>query len=178
MTDTATDPTPELETTELSHEFPIVLDGVATEVFMSFGLLRELARLFPNPGDPQACFHDSRLFELALTSILMPRNEKGKPTVADDWTLDDAGTVKDAEIVTVHLVKWAMEHVIRFFLNKLVTMQSLGEGNKDQIEALLLSLPGLKDLASTKASAGPMDFNTLVSEASTGRSPTGTSAPT
>ena len=150
---------------ELSDEFTITVNGAEQEVVMKFALLRELTRAFPNPGDPQATFHEPQLFELALTQLLTPRNDKGVP-IDPEWDLDDA-EVAPAEAVA--LVKWAMEHVIRFFLTKLSTMTRLGESNRDQIETLLSSLPGLKDLASKKPSAGPTDLNTLVSAASTGK---------
>lgn len=149
---------------DLSDEFDIAVNGELQTVVMKFALLRELTRAFPNPGDPQAAFHQPHLFELALTQLLIPRNEKGRP-IDEDWDLDEI-EVDPAE--SIALVKWAMEHVIRFFLIKLGTMTNLGESNRDRIEALLSSLPGLTALASKKASAGPMDANTPNLDASTG----------
>lgn len=150
---------------ELTDDFDVVIGGNPMTITMKFALLRELSRAFPNPGDPQAAFHQPQLFELALTMLLIPRNEKGIPLDPDNWTLDEA---EIAPADAVALVKWAMEHVIRFFLTKLGTMTHLGESNRDQIEALLSSLPGLTALASKKPSAGPMDLSGLISAASTG----------
>lgn len=149
---------------DLEQSFTIRVNGADFEVEMKFALLRELTRSFPNPGDPQAAFHQPHLFELALTQLLIPRNEKGRP-IDEDWDLDEI-EVDPAE--SIALVKWAMEHVIRFFLIKLGTMTNLGESNRDRIEALLSSLPGLTALASKKASAGPTDLSDLISAASTG----------
>lgn len=157
---------------DLSDHFTIEVNGAEREITMKFALLRELTRAFPNPGDPQAIFHQPELFDLAMAILLIDRDERGRTLeTTKDWTLDD---VEIAYADAVDLAKWAMEHVIRFFLTKLSTMTRLGEANRDQIEALLSSLPGLKDLASKKPSAGPMDLNDLSSETSTGGSPTET----
>lgn len=160
---------------ELSDEFDIVFDDKLRTITMKFALLRELARLLPGPNDPQLVFHDQNMFEDVLVTLLIPRDERGKPNLpkaADgteqDWSLDDHDfDAKEA----VALVKWAMEHVIGFFLSKFTTMTTLGESQLDQIEILLSSLPGLKGLASKKASAGPTASNTPTLDDITGASP-------
>lgn len=179
MTDASETPT---LSSDLTDEFTLRFDGEEREIVMKFALLRELARLLPGANDTQMVFHDEYLFEQVLISLLIPRNERGKPIVQTDpqngeeivYDLDDHDFDEGA---AVRLVKWAMEHLIGFFLNKLTAVTTLGDQNVGQIEALLSSLPGLKALASKKASAGPTDFNSLVSPNSTGPSPTETSAP-
>lgn len=167
----------EILSPELSDEFTLTFDGQLRDIVMHFALLRELARRFPGPQDPQLVFHDELMFEDALICLLIPRDEKGKPTIGADeiWSLDDHEIKPDEAI---KLVKWAMEHLIGFFLSKLSTVTTLGEAHQERIEALLSSLPGLKALASKTASAGPTAFRDLVSGASTGASPTETSEPT
>lgn len=156
-----------LKIPELLEEITIKVDGEEREIVMKFALLRELARAFPGPQDPQLVFSDQTMFETALSILLAPRKANGKIDLAEDseWTIDDLDFHQDDAI---RLVKWAMEHVLGFFLKKFSQLTKLGETHVAEIETLLSSLPGLKDLASKKASAGPMDFNTLVSDNSTG----------
>lgn len=168
----------EPEKIELNDEFTLTVDGEEREVVMKFALLRELARAFPGPSDPQSVFHDEHMFETALTILLVPRDEKtGKVILSEnqEWSIDD---IDLSPADAINLVKWAMEHVLGFFLQKFNQVMTLGETHAGQIEALLSSLPGLNDLASKRASAGPTDFNTLISEISTGESPIETSEPT
>lgn len=164
-----------LNTTPPAEEFELMFDGEKREVVMKFALLRELARQLPGANDTQMVFHDEIMFEQVLVTLLIPRDAKGKPDlpkverdgemVEADWDLDDHD-FDHAE--AINLVKWAMEHLIGFFLSKLTAVSTLGEQNIGQIETLLSSLPGLKGLASKKASAGPTDFSTPTSEPSTG----------
>jgi hypothetical protein len=168
--------TEESKTPDLETEITILINGEDREFSMKFALLRELARTFPNETDPQAVFQEQGLFDLALEILMIPRNEVGKVINPEGgFNLDDFDMSQEEAI---RLVKWAMEHVIRFFLIKLSNLMKLGEMSGEQIEALLSSLPGLRDSLSKKPSAGPMDFSTLTSEVSTGKSPTATSAPT
>lgn len=165
----------EIKAPELEDDFIVSVNGEDREFTMKFALLRELTRAFPNPNDPQMVFQNEDSFETALAILLVERNEKGRPIVDDNWNLDD---YEMAPQDAVNLVKWAMEHVLRFFLTKFTQLPTLGEKSLSQIEALLSSLPGLKASPSTKASAGPMDFSSLISDVSTGKSPTETSEPT
>lgn len=155
------------ELPELSDEFTLKVDGESREIVMKFAMLRELARAFPGPSDPQLVFHDQIMFETALSILLAPRTKTGKIDLPEDadWTIDDIDFSEDEAI---RLVKWAMEHVLGFFLKKFNQLTKLGETHLKEIETLLSSLPGLKDLASKKASAGPTDFSTLLSDSSTG----------
>lgn len=167
-----------LNLTAPTDEFELTFDGEPREIVMKFALLRELARQLPGANDTQMVFHDEIMFEQVLVTLLIPRDAKGKPDlpkverdgqmVEADWDLDDHDFDHGEAI---RLVKWAMEHLIGFFLSKLTAVSTLGEQNIEQIELLLSSLPGLKGLASKKASAGPTDFNTPSLDGITGASP-------
>lgn len=162
-----------LPTIELPEEFDLVFDGSPRTVVMKFALLRELARMLPGPNDPQQVFHDENMFEDVLVTLLIPRDERGKPVLDEgqDWLLDDHDFSAEEAVA---LVKWAMEHVIGFFLSKFTTMTTLGETQLAQIETLLSSLPGLKASASMKASAGLTPSSTPSLDDITGASPTET----
>jgi hypothetical protein len=157
----------EVHIPELNQEFTLKIDGEPREVVMKFGLLRELARAFPDPNDPQQVFHSPDLFETALTILLVPRDAKGKPTVGidDDWSIEELDM---DSIEAIGLVKWGMEHLLGFFLQKFRQVTMLGETQVLEIETLLSSLPGLKDSLSKKASVGDTASNTLSSESFTG----------
>lgn len=156
--------------TELNDHITVRVGDEDREFFMSFGLLRDLNRTFPNPQDPAQVFHDPVRFENALWLLLVPRTLTGK-ILQDEFDLDEvAVTPSDA----ITLVKWGMEHLMRFFLQKLGELPRLGEASVGQMEDLLSAFPGLKALASMSPSAGRTASSEADSESSTKPSPTET----
>lgn len=140
---------------------------------MSFGLLRDLNRAFPNPSDPAQVFHNPNQFETALWVMLVPRSVTGKLLV-EEFDLDEVAIgSQDA----IDLVKWGMEHLMGFMLRKLGQLPTLGEKSVKEMEALVSAFPGLKGLVSTSPSAGPTDTSEADFESSTSTSPTETSEP-
>lgn len=138
-------------------------DLAEREFFMSFGLLRDLSRAFPNPQDPAEVMRDMNQFETALWLLLVPRSPTGKLMV-EEFDLNEHAM---AAVDSIALVKWAMEHLIRFFLLRLNELPTLGEQSVTQIEALLSAFPGLKDSVSKSLSAGPLIDQEVASAAST-----------
>lgn len=153
---------------ELSDHKTIKANGEDREIFMSFGLLRDLNRAFPNPNDPPQVFHNPHQFEHALWLLLVPRSPTGKLLV-EEFDLDEQEIDPDE---AVSLVRWGVEHLMRFFLKKLGQVPTLGEGSIKEMEALLSAFPGLKGLASTSLFAGPTENSEAGSESSTNESPT------
>lgn len=155
---------------ELLDHMTIRLNGEDREIFMSFGLVRDLNRAFPNPNDPVQVFHNPHQFENALWLLLADRSPTGK-LLAEEFDLDEQDMDPDDAVA---LVRWGMEHLMRFFLKKLGQVPTLGEASVAQMEALLSAFPGLKGLASTSVFAGPTESNEAGSESSTNESPTET----
>jgi hypothetical protein len=155
---------------ELAEHHTCKIDDADRETFMSFGLLRDLNRAFPNPQDPAQVFHNPTQFETALWLMLVPRTKTGKLLV-EEFDLDTVEIDSQAAIV---LVKWGMEHLTRFFLRKLSQLATLGENSVKEMEDLLSAYPGLKALASMSLSAGPTASSEAGSESTTSLSPTET----
>lgn len=156
--------------TELSDHFTIKQNDADHEVFMSFGLLRHLSATFPGANDPAEVFRDQTQFDLALWLLLVPRSKTGKLEVEEFDLNDCAIAAKDS----IALVKWAMEHLIRFLLQRLSLLPKLGEESLTEMEALLSAFPGLKDSLSTSPFAGPTAGSEAVSASTTKKSPTPT----
>lgn len=151
----------------ISDHYTIKMDGKDKEIFMSFGLLRDLARALPNHNDPMLVFQDPNMFDTVLWLLLIDRSETGKILI-DEFDLDDH--ILDEEAM-VPMVKWAMEHLLSFFLRKLSQLPTLGEASLPQMEALLSAFPGLKASVSKSAFVGATASSEAQSENSTSVSP-------
>lgn len=162
---------------ELSQEITVKTRNGPRTIIMKFGLLREIARAFPDANSPQMIYQVPELMDTMLDILLVPRTATGRVDLPEDskWTIDDEDLQPEDAL---RLVQWGVEHLMSFFLKKFKAMTEIGQTQMGEMEALLSSSPGLRALVSKKQSAGLTDVNTPSSEASTGGSPIETYEPT
>jgi hypothetical protein len=131
----------------MTDKLSIKISGEERELFMSYGLLNELAKIVGSPeAAPQIAINEY-LREEVLKATLAERKPSGKVTkpVAD---IDDIDiSIADVEA----LLDWATENVLSFFVRSLKKVVGHAEANKDAFEALKSSLAGLESSASATA---------------------------
>ena len=131
----------------MSDKLNITYQGVDRELFMSYGLLNELAKLVGSPEIAPSISLDEFLREEVLKACLAERKPTGKVLkhVADMDDLDVS--VEDIEAI----LDWATENVLSFFVRSLGKMVQRVESNKDVLEGLKSSLAGLQGSVSATA---------------------------
>lgn len=137
----------------MNDKLSINYNGVEHELFMSYGLLNELAKLVGSPEVAPSISIDEHLREAVLSTCLAERKRSGKliKSVEDIDDLDIS--VSDIEAI----LDWATEHVLSFFVRSLAKMVSRVEANKDVLEGLKSSMDGLQASHSGNPSSGPSD---------------------
>jgi len=131
----------------MSDKLSVTFEGNDRELFMSYGLLNELAKLVGSPEVAPSISLDEHLRAEVLAACLAERKPSGKVTqkVKDmddlDISIDDIESILD----------WATEHVLNFFVRSLGKMLKRVEANKDVLEGLKSSLDGLQGSASATA---------------------------
>ena len=83
------------------------------EIFMSYGLLTELARLIPDLDNIPGLVLDSEVRDQLLTTLLIKRDEKGRPAKDAQVNLSDL-TIEQSE----ELIDWAQTNLLDFFLRR------------------------------------------------------------
>lgn len=127
----------------------VVVGGNSKELFMSFGLLNELCRLY---GDVHAATQvtlNPDLRDVTMISLFSERDENGLIPEGKEVRLAKLEiSLDDAERV----LNWAADHAIYFFLTALkraVEAQKQNAALKD-----LLQVAGVKVESSTTSSSG------------------------
>lgn len=131
----------------MSDKLSITYQGVERELFMSYGLLNELAKLVQSPEIAPSISLDEHLREEVLKACLAERKPSGKVLKAVEDMDDLEVSVEDIEAI----LDWATENVLSFFVRSLGKMVKRVEANKDVLEGLKSSLDGLQASASATA---------------------------
>lgn len=132
----------------MSDKLSITFEGNERELFMSYGLLNELAKLVGSPEVAPSISLDEHLREEVLKACLADRKPNSGKVIAPVADMDDLDiTISDIEAV----LDWATENVLGFFVRSLGKMVKRVESNKDVLEGLKSSLDGLQGSASATA---------------------------
>lgn len=87
------------------------------ELFMSFGLLNELASLVGGPEAVPNLSFDAQMSQTALFSVLVKRNKRGQPIDFEDE--DDPVIPGDLSPETAEkILDWVAGHVLDFFVRR------------------------------------------------------------
>jgi hypothetical protein len=131
----------------MTDKLSISFEGAERELFMSYGLLNELAKLVGSPEVAPQISLDEYLRSEVLKACLAERKPSGKVLKAIEDMDDLDMSIDDVESV----LDWATEHVLSFFVRSLGKMVKRVESNKDVLEGLKSSLAGLEASASATA---------------------------
>jgi hypothetical protein len=131
----------------MSDKLSVTFEGNERELFMSYGLLNDLAKLTGSPEIAASMSIDQHLREETLKLTLAERKASGKILKHVDDIDDLDMSVSDVEAI----LDWATEHVLSFFVRSLGKTMKRVEANRDVLEGLKSSLDGLQ--ASVSATA-------------------------
>lgn len=107
------------------------------EIFMSFGLLNELARVVGDVNRTAAIDLDADLALEVMTLCLVPRDERGRPQFKD-FEIPAELDPETAETI----LDWVKDHVLAFFIRRLKKTLNLIETNKPALTEIGSSLTG------------------------------------
>ena len=124
----------------------VTVDDKEKELFMSFGLLNELATELGDPARVAAIPIDSELREFTLMAILADRKKSGKILKAVEDYDDIDISIEDAE----KILDWAMEHTLGFFVRSLQKVTAATKKHETAIEDLTSYLNGSAASVSNK----------------------------
>ena len=151
----------------MDDHFTLKVDGEDHEVFMSFGLLRDLSRYVNAPELIISVLADTAMLEDVLEILLAERSKTG--TVITPFKIEDHELEEDG---AMDLASWAMDHLISFFLKRFEKMAKVADSNRDRLSSLRSQFPGFGPLAGMTPSAGQPGQGQVSSETSTGSSAT------
>lgn len=122
----------------MNDKLKITIDGEERILFMSFGLLNELASLVQDPARVPAIPVDSYLREAVLSAAFAKRKKSGKITeeIADFDDIDV--TIEDVEAT----LDWVIEHVMSFFVRSLRKVVQVTQANETDLKDLASFLAG------------------------------------
>jgi hypothetical protein len=127
--------------TKPNDKITVTVDEIEREIFISFNLVNELAKLIGSPDNIPYVYVDGELRDKVLKSVLAKRKKSGKIIDAVD-DLDEVDlSMDDAE----NLLGWVAEHVLGFFVRSLTRVNALTEAHKVALEQLGSSLVGQTD---------------------------------
>jgi hypothetical protein len=129
----------------------LTLDVGGTErtVFMSFGLLNEIAALVQSPENVPELSFNSTVSTAALHLMLAPRDKRGNILPEKD---DEPAVPLDLDPeVAEQLLDWAGAHVLDFFVRRLAKSAALFATRADQLAAAGSSLTSSANLAGKTA---------------------------
>jgi hypothetical protein len=118
----------------------ITLDvgGTQRTVFMSFGLLNEIAALVQSPENVPELSFNSTVSTAALHLMLAPRDKRGNILPEKE---DEPAVPLDLDPDTAEqLLDWAGEHVLDFFVRRLAKSAQLYATRADKLAAAGSSL--------------------------------------
>jgi hypothetical protein len=119
-------------------------DGEDREIFMSYGLLNALSIVVGSPELVPSMSLDDELRDVVLKALLAERKVTGKIVKKVDDIEDIEISIDDVE----RLLDWAGEHLMGFFVRRLVKSAKHVENHKGLLEDLKSSMGGLQALAS------------------------------
>lgn len=122
----------------MNDKLKITIDGEERTLFMSFGLLNELASLVQDPARVPAIPVDAYLREAVLSAAFAKRKKSGKITeeIADFDDIDV--TIEDVEAT----LDWVVEHVMSFFVRSLRKVVQVTKANETDLKDLASFLAG------------------------------------
>lgn len=129
----------------------ITLDVAGTErtVFMSFGLLNEIAALVQSPENVPELSFNATVSTAALHLMLAPRDKRGNILPEKE---DEPAVPLDLDPDTAErLLDWAGEHILDFFVRRLAKSATLFATRADQLAAAGSSLTSSASLAGKTA---------------------------
>lgn len=133
------------------------------EVFMSGGLIRQLAPIASSLGEFTQIFQNADIQEALIITALRPRTLAGQPVVKDlNYSLDDFVMSTDE---MDKLIAWIADHVLYFFVNSLSAAKSLMDSNSDtmkRLDQLTRSLIGSQASTESNPSVGPSESSPAV----------------
>lgn len=124
----------------IKDKITVKIDDQDREIFMSFGLLNDLATLTGDPARVAAIPLIADLRMSVLNTVLAPRRKNGKKEAEIDVTELDI-SIEDAE----RLLTWASEHVMSFFVRALQKVEKVSAHHKEALAGLVSSLGGSND---------------------------------
>jgi hypothetical protein len=127
-----------MPTPKPSDYFEIKIGDEDREIFMSYGLLNQMAALIGDPSQVVRISLDPDLRSEILRLALAKRKKSGK-------VLEEVEDVEDidasyAEIEA--LLKWCMEHVLGFFVRLMSASRDVAADQKTAMADLVSSLDG------------------------------------
>jgi len=111
----------------MDHSITVEIDGKATDVKMSFGLLLALAK-DTGDGDIGAIYSNAEVMEKLAKTALQPRDATGR--IKGDGPALGNLSVEDGE----KLVAWIGEHLVDFFVRQLARAATSGEILKKAVD--------------------------------------------
>lgn len=122
---------------KLSHTLTLEINGKSRDLFMSFGLLNELATMFGDVDRLTELPTNHELRTEMLKAILAERTKSGKITQAvdlDDIDIDPQDVPK--------ILAWAADWVVDFFIRSGEAVKSVFVKNTDRVKSLMSSESG------------------------------------
>jgi hypothetical protein len=132
----------------MQDRIKVKVDGNDQEVFMSFGLLSELAGVVGSPENITALSVIQGMREEVIRLALSDRKKRGQ--IVEDKPAPEL-SIEDGE----KLLAFISEHVMGFFVRTLQATTEIVKKNQQALESLASSSDGLRDSLSKKPSSGP-----------------------
>lgn len=126
---------------KVSDKLIIKQNGEDRELFMSFGLLNELTKLAPTPESVALFGLDPETRTEVRKAILAERKSGGKISRPVDDPDEIEVSIEDTEL----MIKWAMEHVIGFFIRSMSAIEAVTKAAEPVLKGLKSSQDGSKD---------------------------------
>ena len=114
----------------MESRISVTVLGVNQEVFMSYGLLTELARSIPSIDVLPAIVGDNDLRDAFLKTLLAKRETSGR-VIESKLVTELNLSIEDAE----RLIEWGQEHLLDFFLRRLKKAQEQVSRIQTSLEA-------------------------------------------
>lgn len=138
------DETPKLDvTTAPNDKITISIDGEEKELFMSYGLLTNLAQVIDNPELAAGVSLNPEVLRTMCAIALVPRSESGAVLVKTDAEISeilDGLSPSSGE----ELIEWVQEHLIAFFMKGVTRSVEMVQAmelatNQEKLQAALKS---------------------------------------
>lgn len=128
------------------------VNGEQKEVFMSAGMIRQLAIVTSDLEDISSVYLDPSSQERCLVTLLVERDARGTPVEDVDKLTMMAFEMEpnDADV----LAKWVGDHLLAFFIKGARNMNQSVKLQEEAFQNLAQSLTGTKASMETKPSVG------------------------
>ena len=104
----------------VSDTIVVTVDGADRSIFMSYGLLTQLAAVVGSADAVPMVAVNNELRDQFLSTLLVEREKNGTPKTKDFSVLNVEISVPAAEV----LVEWGQAHLLDFFLKALKKMHA------------------------------------------------------